>query len=120
MPAEVRFDYPRRRPGVQLRVARRRPRRAGRSDWPRGVAPTSLHGTLGDFWPVATMAPTMATPADQPLKKLLCSSWLVVVTLRPHRLHFFLSFNLGVAMVAMLAMRHSPLPFLLLQVADVS
>ena len=41
--------------------------RAGRIGH-RGVAPTSLHGTLGDFWPVATMA-TMATPAGQPPKK---------------------------------------------------
>ena len=44
------------------------PVRAGRIGH-RGVAPTSLHGTLGDLWPMATMA-TMATPAGQPQKNL--------------------------------------------------
>ena len=39
--------------------------------WPRGVAhPTSQYGTLGGFWPVATMATmaTMATPRTRPQK----------------------------------------------------
>ena len=74
--------YPRGSASVGVEPAARRPRRAGRSDWPRGVALSSQHDTLGDFWSVATMA-TMATPADQPLKKrqgksLFGSSWLVI------------------------------------------
>ena len=45
---------------------------------------------------------TMATPADQPLKKLLGGSWLVI-TPPPLAFIFFSSFNLGVARVAMVA-----------------
>ena len=69
-----------------------------------GVALSSQHDTLGDFWSVATMA-TMATPADQPLKKIF---WLAVGCLSspPTPLfHFFSSFNLGVAMVAIVAVK---------------
>ena len=76
--------------------------------------PTSAPGCLAtaprvDFWPVATMATmaTMATPAGQPLKKNLDSPKLVG-WLSPHstpRFIFFSSFQLGVAMVAMVATR---------------
>ena len=65
--------------------------RAGRIGH-RGVAPTSLHGTLGDLWPMATMA-TMATPAGQPQKKALPGiRWLVITPSTPFFI-FFSSFN---------------------------
>ena len=92
-------------------MARRRPRCAGRSDWPPGVALSSQHDTLGDFWSVATMA-TMATPADQPLKKNLFGiSWLVIIPLHLLASFFFSSFNLGVAMVAIVAIASTSAPF---------
>ena len=39
--------YPRGSASVGVEPAARRPRRAGRSDWPRGVALSSQHGTQG-------------------------------------------------------------------------
>ena len=79
--------------------------RAGRIGH-RGVAPTSLHGTLGDLWPVATMA-TMATPAGQPQKKSLPDNrWLVITPSTPF--FIFFKFQLGVAKVAMVAMTREP------------
>ena len=79
--------------------------RAGRIGH-RGVAPTSLHGTLGDLWPMATMA-TMATPAGQPQKNLfrITVGWL---SPPPPLSSFFFKFQLGVAKVAMVAMTREP------------
>ena len=49
---------------------------AGRVDHPASP-PTSQHGTLSDFWPMATMA-TMATLGARPLKNIaLREYWLV-------------------------------------------
>ena len=45
--------------------------RAGRVDHPASP-PTSQHGTLSDFWPMATMA-TMATLGADLLKKIFTS-----------------------------------------------
>ena len=66
---------------------------------------------------------TMATPAGQPPKKNLEArrrSWLVITPSIP-RFIFFQGLDLGVAMVAMLAIRVRSLSFPLeVQVADVS
>ncbi len=65
---------------------------------------------------------TMATPAGQPLKKISTrrSSWLVITPSTP-RFIFFQGLDLGVAMVAMVAMGVRSLIFPLeVQVADVS
>ena len=59
---------------------------------------------LLDFWLVATMA-MVATLGSRPLKKISLG-FLLVGSLSPHLLSpfiFFSSFNLGVAMVAMMA-----------------
>ena len=78
--------------------------RADRVDYPASP-PTSQHGTLGDFWLMATMA-TMATLVADLLKKSSPRefSW-VLITPPPHNLlYLFSRFNLGVAIVAMVAM----------------
>ena len=66
---------------------------------------------------------TMATPAGQPPKKNLETrrrSWLVITPSTP-RFIFFQGLDLGVAMVAMVAIRVRSLSFPLeVQVADVS
>ena len=80
--------------------------------------PTSAPGCLAtaprvDFWPVATMA-TMATPAGQPLKKnprLAEVSWLVYHPTPPLASFFFQGLDLGVAMVAMVAIGASSAEF---------
>ena len=73
----------------------------GRSvDYPASP-PTSQHGTLGDFWLMATMA-TMATLVADLLKKSSPREFSWVVITPPHI--FFSRFNLGVAIVAMVAM----------------
>ena len=57
-----------------------------------------------DFWLVAIMA-TMATLGSRPLKKISLSAlWLVSYHPTSFPLYFFFNFNLGVAMVAMVAM----------------
>ena len=63
----------------------------------------------------------MATPADQPLKKSrFGSSWLFITPSTP-RFIFFQGLDLGVAMVAMVAIAVRSLIFPLeVQVADVS
>ena len=77
--------------------------RAGRVDHPASP-PTSQHGTLSDFWPMATMA-TMATLGADLLKKIFTSRILgVYYPTSSLPFIFFSSFNLGVAMVAMVAM----------------
>ena len=76
----------------------------GRSvDYPASP-PTSQHGTLGDFWLMATMA-TMATLVADLLKNLHLEN-LVGCLLPPtsQPLYFIFNFNLGVAIVAMVAM----------------
>ena len=79
--------------------------RAGRVDHPASP-PTSQHGTLGDFWLMATMA-TMATLVADLLKKSSPRefSWVLITppTSQPS-LFIFFNFNLGVAIVAMVAM----------------
>ena len=77
--------------------------RAGRVDHPASP-PTSQHGTLGDFWLMATMA-TMATLVADLLKKSSPRefSWVVITPTSQPSLFFF-NFNLGVAIVAMVAM----------------
>ena len=70
---------------------------------------------------MATMA-TMATPAGQPPKKLETRrrSWLVITPSTP-RFIFSQGLDLGVAMVAMVAIKVRSLSFPLeVQVADVS
>ena len=77
----------------------------GRSvDYPASP-PAPQHGTLGDFWLMATMA-TMATLVADLLKKSSPRefSWVFIT---PHLTTFFIfffNFNLGVAVVAMVAM----------------
>ena len=79
--------------------------------------PTSAPGCLAtaprvDFWPVATMA-TMATPAGQPLKKSRLAEVVGWLSSHPPLASFFKSFQLGVAMVAMVASKLRSLSFLL-------
>ena len=72
---------------------------------------TAVDAEIVTFWSVATMA-TMATPADQPLKKNLFGiSWLVIIPLHLLASFFFSSFNLGVAMVAIVAIASTSAPF---------
>ena len=66
------------------------PRRVGRSvDYPASP-PTSQHGTLGDFWLMATMA-TMATLVADLLKKIFTSefSWVFITPASQPSLFFF-------------------------------
>ena len=80
------------------------PRRVGRTVDHPASPPTSQHGTLGDFWLMATMA-TMATLLADLLKKSSPREFSWVVITPPHNLlYFFSRFNLGVAIVAMVAM----------------
>ena len=60
-------------------MARCGPRRVGRSVDHPAPHPTSQHGTLGDFWSVATMA-TMATLVADLLTKIFTSefSWVFI------------------------------------------
>ena len=73
---------------------------AGRVDYPASP-PTSQHGTLGDFWLMATMA-TMATLVADLLKKSSPREfrWVFIT---PASQAFFSIFNLRVAIVAMVA-----------------
>ena len=57
---------------------------AGRVDYPASP-PTSQHGTLGDFWLMATMA-TMATLVADLLKKSSPREFSWVVITPPHNL----------------------------------